>query len=402
MVDLPRRASAVDGRPGVRHAHGAARPRASPPARRSSSPWRVPRRRAPTASGSVPSSEPRWSRRLGHRLPGRRGAGLPRGAHRQVRPGLVRPPGGRREHPGALHRRRAPRTNSSPVTCPRTPTQELQRAAGRPAGAAGGLQRRTPRTLLDHMSTADVAADLDVLREALGDEQLTYLGYSYGTSIGSVYATLFPDNVRALVLDGSVSPSATEEQQLLAQAQGFERTLRQLRRGVRRRPRLRDRPGRRCVDRDRACPAVQRPGRGRHRCGRTGAGSRPVRPGDRDGPLRHDAVGNARRIHRRHRRRRGLDPAVPRRPPDGPPARRHATTTPRTRRRWSRAPTARSDRRSTRRPLLRTGSTAAAPTFGGITGVRHLGLPRLARRCRAAPGHHGQGCPDHPGRRDGR
>lgn len=79
--------------------------------------------------------------------------------------------------------------------------------------------------LVEHMSTADVAADLDELRAALGDDQLTYLGYSYGTAIGAVYATLFPENVRALVLDGSVSPSAGEEEQLLAQAQGFERTL---------------------------------------------------------------------------------------------------------------------------------------------------------------------------------
>lgn len=79
--------------------------------------------------------------------------------------------------------------------------------------------------LIEHMSTADVAADLDQLRAALGDEGLTYLGYSYGTSIGAVYATLYPDNVRALVLDGSVSPGATDEEQLLAQAQGFERTL---------------------------------------------------------------------------------------------------------------------------------------------------------------------------------
>jgi pimeloyl-ACP methyl ester carboxylesterase len=85
--------------------------------------------------------------------------------------------------------------------------------------------RENSGALLEHMSTADVAADMDVLREALGDDQLTYLGYSYGTSIGAVYATLFPDNVRAMVLDGSVSPSASEEQQLLAQARGFERTF---------------------------------------------------------------------------------------------------------------------------------------------------------------------------------
>jgi pimeloyl-ACP methyl ester carboxylesterase len=79
--------------------------------------------------------------------------------------------------------------------------------------------------LLTHMSTADVAADLDQLRIALGDEKLTYLGFSYGTAIGAVYATLYPENSRALVLDGSVSPKSTSEEEALAQAQGFENTL---------------------------------------------------------------------------------------------------------------------------------------------------------------------------------
>ena len=79
--------------------------------------------------------------------------------------------------------------------------------------------------LVEHMSTADVAADLDELREALGDEQLTYLGFSYGTAIGAVYATLFPERSRALVLDGATDPDATVEESTLTQAQGFERTL---------------------------------------------------------------------------------------------------------------------------------------------------------------------------------
>ncbi|MEX0766941.1 MAG: alpha/beta hydrolase, partial [Microthrixaceae bacterium] len=57
------------------------------------------------------------------------------------------------------------------------------------------------------------------------DEKLTYLGFSYGTAIGAVYATLYPENSRALVLDGSVSPDSTPEEEALAQAQGFENTL---------------------------------------------------------------------------------------------------------------------------------------------------------------------------------
>ncbi|MCP4435246.1 MAG: alpha/beta hydrolase [Actinomycetia bacterium] len=78
--------------------------------------------------------------------------------------------------------------------------------------------------MIEHMSTADVAADMDLIRQALGDDQLNYVGFSYGTAIGATYATMFPDKVRAMVLDGSVSPSATDVEQGVAQAQGFERT----------------------------------------------------------------------------------------------------------------------------------------------------------------------------------
>jgi len=106
---------------------------------------------------------------------------------------------------------------------PDTP-EEVQQAVQDQQEFLEGCERRAG-DMIEHMSTADVAADVDVLREAIGDDQLSYLGYSYGTSIGAVYATLFPERVRALVLDGSVSPSMTSEEQLLAQAQGFERTL---------------------------------------------------------------------------------------------------------------------------------------------------------------------------------
>src|SRR5688572_29754114 len=52
---------------------------------------------------------------------------------------------------------------------------------------AAGCRARTPATLLDHVSTADVARDLDLLRQAVGDEKLSYLGASYGTELGAVY-----------------------------------------------------------------------------------------------------------------------------------------------------------------------------------------------------------------------
>jgi pimeloyl-ACP methyl ester carboxylesterase len=62
--------------------------------------------------------------------------------------------------------------------------------------------------VIDHMATADVARDLDVLRRAVGDRQLTYVGYSYGSFLGVTYANLFPDRVRAVVVDGVVDPIA--------------------------------------------------------------------------------------------------------------------------------------------------------------------------------------------------
>lgn len=62
--------------------------------------------------------------------------------------------------------------------------------------------------LLAHVSTTEVAKDLDLLRRAVGDTQMNYLGLSYGTYLGAVYANLFPDNVRSMVLDGNVDPNA--------------------------------------------------------------------------------------------------------------------------------------------------------------------------------------------------
>jgi pimeloyl-ACP methyl ester carboxylesterase len=62
--------------------------------------------------------------------------------------------------------------------------------------------------IADHMSTANVARDLDELRRAVGDDKLTYAGVSYGSYLGVTYANLFPRNVRALVVDGVLDPIA--------------------------------------------------------------------------------------------------------------------------------------------------------------------------------------------------
>jgi pimeloyl-ACP methyl ester carboxylesterase len=63
-------------------------------------------------------------------------------------------------------------------------------------------------SILGHMSTGDVVRDMDLLRAGLGDQRLTFLGFSYGSMLGSTYANLFPDRVRAVVIDGVLDPIA--------------------------------------------------------------------------------------------------------------------------------------------------------------------------------------------------
>ncbi|WP_109470905.1 alpha/beta hydrolase [Ornithinimicrobium cavernae] len=81
--------------------------------------------------------------------------------------------------------------------------------------------------LLGHVSTVEVARDMDVLRAALGEDQLDYLGASYGTFIGATYAELFPANVGHFVLDGAVDPTMSSLDMGLGQAAGFEQATRE-------------------------------------------------------------------------------------------------------------------------------------------------------------------------------
>jgi pimeloyl-ACP methyl ester carboxylesterase len=62
--------------------------------------------------------------------------------------------------------------------------------------------------LLPYLSTKNTARDMDVVRQAIGEKRLTYLGFSYGTYLGATYAALFPHSIRAAVLDGAVDPDA--------------------------------------------------------------------------------------------------------------------------------------------------------------------------------------------------
>ncbi len=78
---------------------------------------------------------------------------------------------------------------------------------------------------LANVGTVNVARDLDRLRAALGDERLTYLGYSYGTLIGSAYAEAYPDKVRAMILDGAVDPNTDPIQSDIDQAAAFQQAF---------------------------------------------------------------------------------------------------------------------------------------------------------------------------------
>ena len=72
-------------------------------------------------------------------------------------------------------------------------------------------------------STANTARDMDSIRAALGDEQISYIGISYGTYLGGVYARMFPERVRAMVLDSAFEPSGDSEfDQWATQLVGFE------------------------------------------------------------------------------------------------------------------------------------------------------------------------------------
>ena len=78
---------------------------------------------------------------------------------------------------------------------------------------------------LANVGTASVVKDLDMLRQALGDQKLTYLGYSYGTRIGGAYAEAYPQNVRAMILDGAVDPNADPIEADIRQSAAFQKAF---------------------------------------------------------------------------------------------------------------------------------------------------------------------------------
>ena len=78
---------------------------------------------------------------------------------------------------------------------------------------------------LTDYSTLNSTRDLEILRSALGDQKLNFLGKSYGTYLGTLYAELFPESVGRFVLDGAVDPNSNNREAMLGQATGFESAL---------------------------------------------------------------------------------------------------------------------------------------------------------------------------------
>ena len=125
---------------------------------------------------------------------------------------------------------------SSPVDClsdsaartlprrdpdPSTPAEVSAFRASQQALATGCS--RLSGALASHISTVESARDMDILRAALGEQTLSYLGFSYGTKLGATYAQLFPQRVGRFVLDGAVDVSLSTRASTLQQAAGFQR-----------------------------------------------------------------------------------------------------------------------------------------------------------------------------------
>lgn len=125
--------------------------------------------------------------------------------------------------------------DSSPVKCrsnadldkfvaldpaPATPEQVKEMIIGYKAFIAGCRQRSGD--LLGHLSTGDAARDMDILRAALGESKLNYLGYSYGTYLGALYVEQFASRVGRIVFDGALPTDLTDEEGDLRETRGFQ------------------------------------------------------------------------------------------------------------------------------------------------------------------------------------
>jgi pimeloyl-ACP methyl ester carboxylesterase len=97
-----------------------------------------------------------------------------------------------------------------------TSAEQAVELAERCADGSGGIAN------LVNAGSTNVVRDMDIIREVLGDDQLTYLGYSYGSELGAMYAATYPQKVRAIVLDGAVAPDLTASEFRLSQFAGLQ------------------------------------------------------------------------------------------------------------------------------------------------------------------------------------
>jgi pimeloyl-ACP methyl ester carboxylesterase len=102
--------------------------------------------------------------------------------------------------------------------------QDLAASATATSEFAAKCQENTG-ALLQFVDTVSAARDMDVLRAVFGQENLNFLGYSYGSFLGTTYATLFPSRVGRFVLDGGIDPTVSDSQQTILQIQAFEKAL---------------------------------------------------------------------------------------------------------------------------------------------------------------------------------
>ena len=109
-----------------------------------------------------------------------------------------------------------------------TPDDDVERAALVDADRAfaEACSARSGDALLANVATRDAAVDLDLIRRALGEDRISYFGFSYGSELGATWATMFPDTVRAAVLDSAAAPNADDsDEQSVAEAVALEDVL---------------------------------------------------------------------------------------------------------------------------------------------------------------------------------
>ncbi|MEO3873106.1 alpha/beta hydrolase [Nonomuraea sp. B12E4] len=102
------------------------------------------------------------------------------------------------------------------------PNEETHRESEQANKEFAALCQQDSGKILPYIGTVNAARDMDRIRAAVGDPKLNYVGMSYGTQLGGVYATLFPRSVGRMVLDAPLDPTVTFEQRTLAQTRGFQ------------------------------------------------------------------------------------------------------------------------------------------------------------------------------------